>query len=64
MQVLKVIALLSVGILIVLSSISLFFCLFYICDRDFRKYFNQRLKTEICEETQDQSDRLELLTYA
>ena len=64
MQVHEVIALLSVGVLIVFSSISLFFCLFYICDEDFRKYFNQELRIVICGKVQEnQSDRLELLTY-
>ena len=65
MQVHEVIALLSVSILIIFSSVSLFFCLFYICDRDFRRYFNQELRTEICGKTQENSkDRLKLLTYA
>ena len=47
MQTTEVLALLGVCILITLSFINLFFCLFYICDKDFRKYFNQKLVHEI-----------------
>ena len=64
MQVHEVIALLSVGVLIIFSSVGLFFCLFYICDRKFREYFNQELKVEICGVTREgQNNTLELLTY-
>ena len=64
MQLHEQLAIFSIGILIVLSSISLFFCLFYICNEDFRRHFNQELRIEICGKTQEvQSDRLELLTY-
>ena len=47
MQTTEALALLGVCILISLSFINLFFCLFYICDKDFRKYFNQKLINEI-----------------
>ena len=47
MQTTEVLALLRVCILITLSFINLFFCLFYICDKDFRKYFNQKVVNEI-----------------
>ena len=64
MRIHEVIALLSIGVLIVLSFVSLFFCLFYVCDRKFRNYLNQELKAEICgKERSNQSDKLVLLPY-
>ena len=57
MQTIEVIALLGVCILITLSFINLFFCLFYICDKDFRKYFNQKLVNEIT----GRQERVEML---
>ena len=57
MQTIEVVALLGVCILITLSFINLFFCLFYICDKDFRKYFNQKLVNEIT----GRQERVEML---
>ena len=57
MQTIEVVALLGVCILITLSFINLFFCLFYICEKDFRKYFNQKLVNEIT----GRQERVEIL---
>ena len=52
-------AVLSILVLVVLAYSQLVFCLYYICNRNFREYINGRIRAEICGE-QKHYKRLEV----